>query len=354
MTCKLCDKPLAYPGALFCGGACSARWEGGERPVDPRTCITCKSRMALVCGTCSVASPADDVASLIRRAAVLMRASKRGEVQAHVKDGAGWTALTLAEHRPAPEGPGVGYDAGSIRTDADRTVPGFVYDQVCAELHAMTAERDALRSDDEIRPGDVCSHCGATVSQRNVLSVCPKTERGPHDWRAGERGGAKWNQLKSELGLGASEGLDEMLVEVRSLLQLQLRPRSRAIDELIETSSLGTDEAKAAREAVPPGLVDAVLRRADELEKEHRMGVGLAWMLGADQPEREHVTGYFLRVKRDGKWQPVDIARMSEGELRAHFDHEEDVTRLRNWIVAIATWMRVHVVTGPENDHAAS
>ena len=46
------------------------------------------------------------VSDLVRQAAALMRASKRGEVQAHVKDGDGWIEVTLPEHRPPPEGPG--------------------------------------------------------------------------------------------------------------------------------------------------------------------------------------------------------------------------------------------------------
>ena len=28
--CKRCGNPLAYPGALFCGAACSARYEAGD------------------------------------------------------------------------------------------------------------------------------------------------------------------------------------------------------------------------------------------------------------------------------------------------------------------------------------
>lgn len=32
--CKLCGKPLAYAGAVFCGAACCAEWEGGRRPAD--------------------------------------------------------------------------------------------------------------------------------------------------------------------------------------------------------------------------------------------------------------------------------------------------------------------------------
>lgn len=33
--CKLCGKGLAYPEAAFCGAACCARWEAGERPKWP-------------------------------------------------------------------------------------------------------------------------------------------------------------------------------------------------------------------------------------------------------------------------------------------------------------------------------
>ena len=29
--CELCGKPVAYPGARFCGAGCSARWEAGDR-----------------------------------------------------------------------------------------------------------------------------------------------------------------------------------------------------------------------------------------------------------------------------------------------------------------------------------
>lgn len=29
-TCKRCPKPCCYPGALFCGAGCSARWEDGD------------------------------------------------------------------------------------------------------------------------------------------------------------------------------------------------------------------------------------------------------------------------------------------------------------------------------------
>jgi hypothetical protein len=32
--CKLCRKRVAYPGAVFCGAGCTARWEGGQRPVE--------------------------------------------------------------------------------------------------------------------------------------------------------------------------------------------------------------------------------------------------------------------------------------------------------------------------------
>jgi hypothetical protein len=55
VSCKLCGKPLAYPGAVFCGAACSTRWEAGERPKTDEcnhggTCITaavCEARRAM-------------------------------------------------------------------------------------------------------------------------------------------------------------------------------------------------------------------------------------------------------------------------------------------------------------------
>lgn len=45
------------------------------------------------------------VSDLLRAAAARMRASKRGEVQAHVKLEGGWAEFTLPEHRPSPPSP---------------------------------------------------------------------------------------------------------------------------------------------------------------------------------------------------------------------------------------------------------
>lgn len=30
-SCIRCGRKLAYPGALFCGASCCARWEAGDR-----------------------------------------------------------------------------------------------------------------------------------------------------------------------------------------------------------------------------------------------------------------------------------------------------------------------------------
>lgn len=64
--------------------------------------------------------------------------------------------------------------------------------------------------------------------------------------------------------------------------------------------------------------------------------------------EPEHVTGYFLRIPRGGKWQVVDVARMTDDELRTHFEREDNAVRLRHWVVSLATWIRVQTVLGPE------
>jgi hypothetical protein len=38
--CRLCGKKLAYTGAVYCGAACCAAWEMGQRPAlapaDPK------------------------------------------------------------------------------------------------------------------------------------------------------------------------------------------------------------------------------------------------------------------------------------------------------------------------------
>jgi len=55
------------------------------------------------------------------------------------------------------------------------------------------------------------------------------------------------------------------------------------------------------------------------------------------------VTGLFLRIKRDGKWQAVDVAEMTDDELREEFNKAVTKQHLVRWIVTLAGWIRDNV-----------
>lgn len=62
-----------------------------------------------------------------------------------------------------------------------------------------------------------------------------------------------------------------------------------------------------------------------------------------DDDRTPHITGYFVRVERDGKWQNSDIASMTDAELDA-FLERQGVERHGMWVKALAGWIRDHVV----------
>lgn len=51
------------------------------------------------------------------------------------------------------------------------------------------------------------------------------------------------------------------------------------------------------------------------------------------------ITGYFVRVERAGKFLSLDIAELSESEIKRVFKDEKP-EKLINWIVALAHWAR--------------
>ena len=55
----------------------------------------------------------------------------------------------------------------------------------------------------------------------------------------------------------------------------------------------------------------------------------------------ELVTGFLVRIKRDGKYQPVDVATMTDDELDALERDQPD--RGWPWAKALAKWIRNHV-----------
>lgn len=59
------------------------------------------------------------------------------------------------------------------------------------------------------------------------------------------------------------------------------------------------------------------------------------------------MTGFFVRICRAGKWQPVDVAEMTDDELDVFFD-TFDVERARSWAKSLAKWIRDHVEPAAE------
>lgn len=61
----------------------------------------------------------------------------------------------------------------------------------------------------------------------------------------------------------------------------------------------------------------------------------------------EHITGYYVRVRRDGKAQSLDIACLTEPEIREFFS-TQDKDRVVQWVAALAGWIQgaVHPLEG--------
>lgn len=51
------------------------------------------------------------------------------------------------------------------------------------------------------------------------------------------------------------------------------------------------------------------------------------------------ITGYYLRVKRGEKFESLDIAELTEGELRATFK-DKTQSDLLGWVVSLAKFIR--------------
>jgi len=57
------------------------------------------------------------------------------------------------------------------------------------------------------------------------------------------------------------------------------------------------------------------------------------------------MTGYFVRIERDGKWQPVEVDQMTDQELEAFFSDSRETAR--RWAIVLAKWIRENVKGGP-------
>lgn len=57
-------------------------------------------------------------------------------------------------------------------------------------------------------------------------------------------------------------------------------------------------------------------------------------------------TGYFVRIKRDGKFQKIDVAELDDAELGKFFTPKEHL-QLRDWACCLAQWIRNNVEERP-------
>lgn len=58
------------------------------------------------------------------------------------------------------------------------------------------------------------------------------------------------------------------------------------------------------------------------------------------------MTGYFVRIFRQGDWRNLDIADLTDRELRDFFE-EQKPERVTQWAYALAGWIRDNVKPSP-------
>lgn len=56
------------------------------------------------------------------------------------------------------------------------------------------------------------------------------------------------------------------------------------------------------------------------------------------------MTGYFIRIERDGKWQAVELDQMTDEELEVFFKDNPASTK---WAISLAKWIRDNVGEEP-------
>jgi hypothetical protein len=59
------------------------------------------------------------------------------------------------------------------------------------------------------------------------------------------------------------------------------------------------------------------------------------------------MTGYYVRIQRDGKWQALDIATLTDEELERL---EKPPEKGWPWAIALARWIRDNVKSAPVDE----
>jgi len=61
------------------------------------------------------------------------------------------------------------------------------------------------------------------------------------------------------------------------------------------------------------------------------------------------MTGAFVRIKRDDKWQPVEIEKLSDLE-RAEFFNVQNNNSLLRWIDFLSNWITTNVTESKQGE----
>jgi hypothetical protein len=57
------------------------------------------------------------------------------------------------------------------------------------------------------------------------------------------------------------------------------------------------------------------------------------------------MTGFFVRIQRDDKWQSIELDQLTDAEL-CKFFHDSDMSPVQ-WAIALAKWIRNNVQVQP-------
>lgn len=65
---------------------------------------------------------------------------------------------------------------------------------------------------------------------------------------------------------------------------------------------------------------------------------------------RNYVTGIYVRIQRDGRYQSLDVATLTDSELEALF---VDPDVCRKFAIGLAAWIRDHIEFVPSEEEDA-
>ena len=54
------------------------------------------------------------------------------------------------------------------------------------------------------------------------------------------------------------------------------------------------------------------------------------------------MTGYYVRILREGGWKTLDITELTDAELEV-FLFTQETDKVKRWVIALARWIRENV-----------